>query len=117
MPENTDNPLDAVHLSDVVEQMGDVTGAGEIKSEQPELPPFAAFNAVAVFDTAEAAREALLSLERAGIDGSQLSFLAVDSNEQSLDERSEELDRQQTSFVARGTAKGGSLGSVGGAAI
>ena len=118
MPENTDNTPNPVHLSDIVEQMdADVTDAGDTQSTQAELPPFATYNAVAIFDTAEAAREALLSLERAGIDGSQLSFLGVDSDEQSLDERSAELDRQQTSFVARGTAKGGSLGSVGGAAV
>jgi hypothetical protein len=117
MPQN-DNHQIPVRLPDVAEQMGapaEVPDTGQ--SAQAELPPFATFNAIATFDTSEEAREAILALERAGLDGSQLSFLGLDSSEQSLDERSSELDHQQTSFVARGTAKGGSLGSLGGAAL
>jgi hypothetical protein len=90
---------------------------GSNVSSPAELPPFATFNAVAAFADANAAREALLRLERARIDGSKLSFLAVDSSDQTINERSSELDHEQSSFVARGTAKGGSLGTIGGAAV
>src|SRR5688500_14170081 len=96
-----------VVLPDVAEQMGAPAAVPESgQSAQVELPPFREFNAVASFDSSEEAREALLALERAGLDGSQLSFLGLDSSEQSLDERSSELDHEQISFVARGTAKG-----------
>ena len=111
-------PERPVQLPDVAEEMGAPTTVPDSgQSTQAELPPFAAYNAIATFDTSEEAREAILDLERAGLDGSQLSFLALDSSEQSLEERASELDEEQISFVARGTAKGGSLGSVGGAAI
>jgi hypothetical protein len=107
----------AVHLDDVAEIMG----AGDIEessvSAQAELPPFAQYNAVAAYEDAASAREAILSVERAGIDASKLAFLAIDSSEQTIEERTSELDHQEVSFVARGTAKGGSLGTVGGAAV
>ena len=106
-----------LHLPDVAPQMGVSDDADATESAAADLPPFGTFNAVAAFSDSTAAREALLKLERAGIDGSKLSFLGLDGSDQTLDERTSELDHAQTSFVARGTAKGGSLGTVGGAAV
>jgi hypothetical protein len=116
MEREPDSPQ-PLHLPDVAEKMGVHGDATATENMAADLPPFAEFNAVAAFSEASAAREALLMLERAGIDGSKLSFLGLDTSDQTLDERTSELDHAQTSFVARGTAKGGSLGTVGGAVV
>jgi hypothetical protein len=115
MPEHAETH--AVHLDDVAAEMGADHVEGSSTSSQSELPPFATFNAVAAFTDAHAAREAILRLERAGIDGSKVSFVAFDESDQSIDQRSSEMDHEQVGFVARGTAKGGSLGTIGGAAL
>jgi hypothetical protein len=119
MTQDKDNErTDAVRLPDVATEMGVDSTDPEITESSPvELAPFAALNAIAVYDTSEEAREALLSLERAGIESDRLSFLALDTSKQTLDERAAELDHEQATFVVRGTAKGGSLGTIGGAAI
>jgi hypothetical protein len=107
----------AVRLDDVASEMGADHIEGSTTSSQVELPPFATFNAVAAFTDAPSAREAILALERAGIDGSKVSFVAYDNSDQSIEQRSSEMDHEQVGYVARGTAKGGSLGTIGGAAL
>ena len=116
-----DPTSDAVRLPDVAEEMATLVDAlvdtvADITAAK--LPPFAAYNVVIAFDDSKAAREALLSLERANIDGSKLSYLGIEpSADQTTDERTAELDSAELSYVGRGTAKGGSIGTVGGAAI
>jgi len=119
--ESRDPTANAVHLPDVVEEMAelvDVRVDPAADATAAKLPPFAAYNVVVAFDDSKDAREAVLALERAGIDGAKLSYLGIEpSAEQTTDERTAELDHEELSFVARGTAKGGSLGTLGGAAL
>lgn len=116
-----DPASDAVRLPDVAEEMATLVDARVDKAADvtaAKLPPFATHNVVVAFDDSKDAREALLALERAGIDGSRLSYLGIEpSADQTIDERTAEIDSAELSFVGRGTAKGGSIGTVGGAAI
>jgi hypothetical protein len=117
----SDQTAAAVHLTDIADEMAtlvDVRVDTVADATASKLPPFATHNVVVAFDDSMQAREALLALERAGIDGSKLSYLGIEpSADQTIDERTSELDNAELSFVARGTAKGGTYGTIGGAAI
>lgn len=76
------------------------------------LPALATRNLVAHFSTIEEGRDALLRLEKAGIDGARLGFLALDrtDHEPTAEEQSPDDEEQGRKIVGR-TAAGGAAGT------
>ncbi|MFN0092827.1 MAG: hypothetical protein ACKVWR_21540 [Acidimicrobiales bacterium] len=64
-------------LTDVADQV--MAEDAEVVSRTADLPAFSTYNVVAAFEGLEEGRDALVALERAGIDGSKLAFLALDA--------------------------------------
>lgn len=98
-----------------------------VAPERSELPPLAALNAFATYDDPQRARDAVLSLERAGIDGANISALALDTtggaeagDESTMGatvERDRDVLGKVGSDVGHGAAIGAVAGALGGAAI
>ncbi|MFP3907754.1 MAG: hypothetical protein ACLFRV_03280 [Acidimicrobiales bacterium] len=98
-----------------------------VAPERTELPPLKALNAFATYDDPQLARDAVVSLERAGIDGANISALALDTSgragsgdESSMGatvERDREVLGKLGSDVGHGAAIGAVAGALGGAAI
>ena len=92
-----------------------------VAPERSDLPPLRSFNAFAAFDDAEVARTVVVDLEGTGIDGSQVSALALDradeveASEQSTLESTAEEDAAMVSEIGGDVAKGASIGAVAGA--
>ncbi|HEY8490851.1 MAG TPA: low temperature-induced protein [Dehalococcoidia bacterium] len=86
---------------------------------------FAAYNVVAVFPDMAAARDAILALERAGIEAQEISLLGRRAQEAEAEAQTEVADRDAgvardvtkaaAAGTAAGTAAGGALGFLAGA--
>jgi hypothetical protein len=70
---------------------------------------------VSVFESPTKAREAIVALERAGVDGSKISYLALDRPDAEHPIADAEVDAGELRQIGRSTAKGIALGCVVGA--
>ena len=68
--------------ADVTNVAADVVGdTHALAPVEAELPPFAEYNLIGKFEEPSKARDAIVALERAGIDGSKISYLALDQRD------------------------------------
>lgn len=118
----------------VAESIADDTTAGQLTTIDPEgsdLPPLRTYNVFATFADAAAARQAIVDLERKGIDGREISALALqgeDADPRQTDLReADELDAtgahdgevmaEHMSHVVKGAGIGAVAGALGTAAV
>jgi hypothetical protein len=105
------------HAADMTDIAADLDGGADgLQPVEAELAPFAAYNLIGKFADASLARDAIVKLERAGIDGSKLSYLALERPDTAHDV-TPEIDGAELGKIGNSTAKGAALGSVGGAAL
>lgn len=115
---------------DVAEDVAEETAGDDLEPvapERTELPSLSAFNVFATYDDPEKAKEAIVALERAGIDGTHISALALDDPDSTEpgDEstmgatvrQDSEVLSEVGSDVGRGAAIGAVAGALGGTAI
>jgi hypothetical protein len=118
------------HARHVAEDVAEATTSDDLEAVAPErsdLPPLRDMNAFATFDAADPAQEAVVALERAGIDGTHISALALDSADDvdrgaestraATAEHDAEILREVGSDVGRGAAFGAVAGALGGTAV
>ena len=99
-------------------------------AERAELPPLRHHNAFARFDESEPARDLIVAMERAGIDGRHISAVElsdaaeVDGSGTDVEREREAGIEEDAAFVhevvadgAKGGALGAVLGAVGGTAV
>ena len=100
-------------------------------AERSELPPLRTFNAFARFDDSEPARELMLSLEGANIDGRFISAVELTEagsadvdHDADTDAEREEAFEEDVALLheigadgAKGTLVGGVLGAIGGTVV
>lgn len=95
--------------------------------ERSELPPLRHYNAFAAFSDHGAARDALLALERQGIDGHDISALALtrgtpagddqDAARRAANEEDAAMVKEVGAEGLKGGTIGAALGALGGAAV
>lgn len=115
---------------DVVEDVAEETTDEDLEPvapERAELPALSPLNAFATYDDPDQARDAVLALERAGIDGTHISALALDATEraepgdestmQATVDRDSEVLSEIGSDVGRGAAIGAVAGALGSTAV
>lgn len=108
----------------VAEDVAEASAGEDLEPVAPEridLPPLRTFNAFASFSDPEVARDVVVELERAGIDGSQVSALALEPQddvtpgERSTMSATADEDSEALSEIGSDVGKGASLGAVAGA--
>lgn len=115
---------------DVAEDLAEATTDEDLEPvapERTELPSLRAFNVFATYDDSDKAGDAILALERAGIDGTHISALALDdadstdpgdeSTRDATVRQDSEMLSEVGSDVGRGAAIGAVAGALGGTAI
>ena len=115
---------------DVAEDLAEATTDEDLEPvapERTELPSLSAFNVFATYDDSDKAGDAILALERAGIDGTHISALALDdadstdpgdeSTRDATVRQDSEMLSEVGSDVGRGAAIGAVAGALGGTAI
>ncbi|MGY6501529.1 MAG: hypothetical protein ACXIVQ_11655 [Acidimicrobiales bacterium] len=108
----------------VVEEVADAASVEDLEPVAPEridLPPLSPFNAFATFSDSEVARDVIVELERAGIDGSRVSALTLEPKsdvtpgEHSTMEATADEDSEAVAEVGSDAGKGAAIGAVAGA--
>src|SRR5437016_7765152 len=75
------------------------------------------FNVVATYPDMDTARKALKALERAGVDGDDISLLGRQADVVAAEEDTRERDAHLTGDVTKKVAEGGAIGTVAGAVV
>jgi hypothetical protein len=115
---------------DAAEAAAEETTAEDLDPVAPErsdLPPLQSYNVFATFDEGEAARDAIVAVERTGIEANNISALALDASDEvepgkesamvtTVDKDSEMLS-DVGSDVGRGAAIGAVAGALGSTAV
>jgi hypothetical protein len=115
---------------EVAEQVADDTTDDELEAVAPErveLPPLQAYNVFATFAEPDRARDAVVALERAGIEGNLISALALDRSDATEPgdestmaatvDKDVELLKELGPDVGRGAAIGAVAGALGSTAV
>jgi hypothetical protein len=92
-----------------------------IAPERSELPPLQSLNVFATFDDGERARDAIVAIERTGIEGNNISALAlgaadeVEPGEESTMVTTVDKDSELLSDIGSDVGRGAAIGAVAGA--
>jgi hypothetical protein len=109
---------------DAVESVADETTTDDLEAVAPErvdLPPLQSLNVVATYDDGEGARDAIVALEREGIEAHNISALALDvpdavePGRESAQVTTMDKDAELLSDVGSDVGKGAAIGAVAGA--
>lgn len=109
---------------DAAEAAAEETTSADLDPAAPErapLPPLQTFNVFATYDDGEAARDAIVAVERTGIDANNISALALeDADEAEPGEESTRLttvdkDSEMLKDVGSDVGRGAAIGAVAGA--
>ncbi len=109
---------------DAAENVGGETSDEQLEAAAPErveLPPLQSLNVFAAYDDPDAARHAIVALERQGLEAHHISVLALDTAD-NVDVGSEstmvttvDKDSEMFSDIGANAAKGAAIGAVAGA--
>jgi hypothetical protein len=115
---------------DVIEDVAEQTTDEDLQAVAPErtdLPNLEPYNVFATYDDPDLASEAVVTLERAGIDGTNISALALDRAEDTTPgdasaqgatmDRDREVVEELRGDVGKGAGIGAVAGALGGTAI